>query len=343
MRRPTRRRLLKVAPLLAVGVAGCGGDDAGDGTQTTRVTDTPTADPTTEPTTSERQTTTEEGPASRTAILGEAIAGDQMSMVAKSVSRTQTLGDLQEADPGNTFALVRLEVKNTTQDTYADFSSFLQTQLKDDGGYTYSPVLSVSETAFQGGQLAPGEVTRGDVAFEVPEDASGLTLQFDFSAFSFTDFDRVTVDLSTAASSTADLEQTLHVPVQGIGDTVTHEGSSVTLNGVEFRRSVNDFAEAGEGMEFAIVDVTTANESDEVTTFSSLLQMEVKDGTGLPYSFSLTATSQLTRGYDGGEVAPGEQVRGKLAFEVSQDSSELYFTFEYATLEGGSRTFWQLR
>jgi hypothetical protein len=68
-----------------------------------------------------------------------------------------------------------------------------------------------------------------------------------------------------------------------------------------------------------------------------------KDGTGLPFSFSLRDTSQLTRRYDWGDVAPGEQVRGKFAYELSEDHTELYFTFEYATQDGGSRTLWQLR
>ncbi|WP_020221387.1 DUF4352 domain-containing protein [Halarchaeum acidiphilum] len=275
--------------------------------------------------------------------LGEVVSDDQLSMVVKSLSKTDSLGEYQKAEDGNTYAVVRLEVKNTTQKKYANFSSFLQTKIQDSEGYTYTPTLSVSDSAFQGGQLAPGEVARGDIAFEIPQDASGLTLQFDFSSFSFFELNRVTVDLSSSAGSVGDLKQSLHVPIHGVGDSVTHDGIQVTVNGVEFKTSLGQYTQAPQGREYAIVDVTTANNTDSSVSFSSLLQMAMKDGTGRSFSYAAGASSQLTQAYQGGDVASGGKTRGKIAFEVPKGVSPLYFTFEYSVISGGSKTFWKVR
>jgi len=264
-------------------------------------------------------------------------------MVVRSLSKTDSLSEFQTADAGNTYAVVELAVKNETQNAFANFSSFLQTKLKDASGYAYTPELNVSDSAFQGGQLAPGEVARGDVAFEVPTDASGLTLQFDFSAFSFTDLNRVTVDLTRTADTVADLRQSLHVPIHAVGDAVTHDGVTVTVNSVDYETSMGSYTKAPSGHEYAIVDVTTANGTNDSVAFSSLLQMATKDGSGRSFSYSAAASSQLTRDYSGGEVSSGDSVRGKVAYEVPTDDSPLYFTFEYSVITGGSKTFWKLR
>lgn len=354
----TRRDVLKLAPIAAVSVAGCSDDGSSDSspTDTTETRQSPSGETSTGPRTtrksqsteSETQTQTEtetETPQDQSASVevGEVVSGDQMAMVVKSLSKTDSLGELQDAKEGNTYAVARLEVKNTTQNTYADFNSFLQVELQDGSGYSYSPTISASESAFEGGQLAPGEVARGDVAFEIPSDASDLSLYFDFSAFSFFDFERVSVDLSSKAGSIGDLQQSLHVSIHDVGNSVTHDGITVTVNSVSFETSLGEFTQAPDGKEFAIVDVTTKNGTDGVVAFSSLLQMSTKDGTGQSFSFSAMASSQLTQAYQGGEVEAGERTRGKVAFEVPEGVSPLYFAFEYSVISGGSKTFWQLR
>lgn len=350
-----RRKYLAVSAGM-VGLAGCAGD-GGDGsedttTKTTTSTTTTTSETTTtttteDSTTTEEPTTTEETTTEQvqtaTVQIGEKVAGDQMSMVVKSLQETDSLGDFQDADSGNVYAVIELEVKNTTQNKYANFSSFLQTQIQDGEGYSYDPELVSGESSFSGGQLAPGEVASGDVAFEIPSDASGLTLLFDFEAFSFFKFHRVTVDLTSEASSIADLQQSLNVPVHEVGKQVTHDDVAVSVNSVEFTNSVGSFSEADEGNEFVIIDVTTANNTDSVVNFSSLLQMGVKDGNGQSYNYSTMATSSLTQSYSGGEVSAGQKTRGKIAFEVPEGISPLYFTFEYSIISGGSKTFWKLR
>ncbi|NEU59054.1 DUF4352 domain-containing protein [Halorussus sp. MSC15.2] len=341
-----RRTLLAT---LGAGVfAGCTGSDS-----TARTTDATTTDETTtagETTTGDKTheaddtETADSESGERALAVGERVDDQQLSMVVRDVSKTDKLGEFTTAGSGNTFVVVRLAVKNTTKDTYLGFSGFLQTRAKDDSGYTYDQSLSATDQTFTGGQLVPGEVSRGDIVYEVPKDASGLTLQFDFRAVSFLTVDRVTVDLESTADSVADLKQDLGVDVHDTGKSVSHGGVGVTVNGVEYADTLGDFAQAGEGNEYAIVDITTRNGTGKAQHISTALQMLAKDGKGRSYSLSIDAATALDRPYDeASALADGEKRRGKVAYEVPKGVSPLYWTFEYSLWTDGDKTFWKLR
>lgn len=336
-----RRNFLAATGVFATGVvAGCtdesgdgndGSDGSGDGGDGGDSTPTATASPT-------------EGSQTATVPVGEVVDGDRMSMVVRGVTTQNSLGEFQEADSGNTFVIVQLVVKNTTSSDFISFSGFLQTQVKDSENYTYSQSIVGTGRTFQGGQLAPGEVSRGNLVYEVPEDAEGLTLQFDFQAFSFFNFERVTVDLSEQASSNADLSQSLNVEVHSVGDEVSYDDIAVSVNGIEFESSLGSFAQAEEGNEFAIVDITTTNDTNEEKSISTLLQMKMKDGTGSSYDLSLSALTSLNQPYNESQpLASGESRRGKVPFEVPQGVSPLYWIFEFNVWVDGDKTFWNVR
>jgi len=276
--------------------------------------------------------------------VGEVVEGEQMSMVVRGVERTQSLGQFQEADPGNTYVVVSLAVKNRTESEFVGFSGLLQTQLKDSEDYTYDQTIAVTDQTFQGGQLAPGEVSRGDLVYEVPTDASGLVLQFDFQAFSFFEFDRVTVDLASEADPVGDLTQELKVDVHDVGESVSYGDVTVAVNSVSFETSLGQFSQADDGNEFAIIDITTENGTDDQLQLSTLLQMKMKDGTGASYQLSITALTALDRAYNESQpLAPGESRRGQIAYEVPQGVNPLYWTFEFTLWVDGDKTFWQVR
>lgn len=334
--------------------AGCTGSDS-----TAPTTDATTADATTmESTTvdgtddgsgtsktdSEDSETTETGSVEATASVGERVDDGKMSMVVRDVSTTEKLGEFTEADSGNTFVVVRLAVKNVTSDDFLNFSGFLQTRVKDGSDYTYDQSVSGTDETFTGGQLVPGEVSRGDLAYEVPKDASELELQFDFESVSFLQMNRARVDLESEADSTADVEQELGVPLLDPGETAEDGGVTVSVDGVEFTETLGEFAEAGEGNEFAVVDVTTENETGEARNVSTALQMLAKDGKGRSYSLSIDAATALDRAYDeSASLADGEERSGKVAYEVPKGVSPLYWTFEFTLWTDGDKTFWQLR
>lgn len=345
-----RRHFLALTGVGLASVAGCSGGGDGDG-------GTPADGGGSNgdgggggetPADGEAETSTEEQaeatPRTASVAVGEVVEGEQMSMVVRGIERTESIGEFQEADAGNTFVVVRLAVKNRTQDEFVNFSGLLQTQLKDAEDYTYDQTIAATGQTFQGGQLAPGEVSRGDLVYEVPKDAEGLVLQFDFQAFSLLEFDRVTVDLGSEASSIGELSQDLRVDVHDVGESVTFGDVTVTVNDVSFETSLGQFSQAEDGNEFAIVDITTENGTDEQLSLSTLLQMKMKDGDGSSYQLSVTALSSLDRAYNEGQpLAPGESRRGKVAYEVPQGVSQLYWIFEFTLWVDGDKTFWQVR
>lgn len=337
-----RRYLALVGGCSALGLAGCSSDDrpepvdqteAPDGNGSTG--DEPTAGP----------TTTQEpaGPRTAEVAVGEVVTDDTLEMVVRSVERTDSLGQFQQADAGNTFVVIRMAVKNATQDEYLNFSSLLQTTLSDDENYTYDPTFAVSERRLADGQLVPGEVTRGDVVFEVPTDASGLVMRFDFEAFDFVDLDRVTVRLDEQAAPAGDLRQSLQVDIYSPGDGVEFRGITTTLNSVRRVDAIGSFTSPEQGNEFVIVDISVSNRTGEQQSVSSLLQMNVKDGDGFSYAPDIVATSQLDRGYsEGSPIGNGETRRGEITYEVPQGVTPLYWTFEFTLFTEGDKMFWRL-
>ena len=344
-----RRRFLALAGIGLAGTAGCAGDaeeggdgGSGDGGSGDGDSGETPADGDGGASTDAEQTETT--PQTASVAVGEVVEGDRMSMIVRGVERTESIGEFQQADSGNTFVVVTLAVKNRTQGEFVGFSSLLQTQLKDSDDYTYEQTVATTGQTFQGGQLAPGEVSRGDLVYEVPKDAGGLVLQFDFQSFSFFEFDRVTVDLEAEASSMGDLSQDLQVDVHDVGESVSRGDVTVAVNDVGFETSLDQFSEAASGNEFAIVDVTTENGTDEPLSLSTLLQMKMKDGEGNSYQPSISALTALDRAYDESQpLAPGESRRGQMAYEVPEGASPLYWIFEFTIWVDGDKTFWQVR
>ncbi|AUV83185.1 hypothetical protein C2R22_17305 [Salinigranum rubrum] len=343
-----RRRYISACGVTLAGLTGCTSDERPE-----QVTDTPGSsggessgevDETTE---SEGQTATSTPEPSNqvaTAQIGEVVQDDTLAMVVNGIEETAQIGEFQQAESGRTYVVVDLAIKNVTSDEFISFSGLLQTRLKDDEDYTYDQTFASTGRNLEGGQIAPGEVSRGDVVYEVPEDASGLVMQFDFQALSLFRFSRVEIDLSQSAESTTALEQDLQVDTYEPGDSVSFNDTVVTVNSVETATSIGSFAEADDGNEFVVVDISTVNETSEELNISIALQMLLKGDSGFSYPFDISAYSALDRAYEqGSPLAPGETRRGKLAYEVPEGMSPLYWAFEFSLWVEGTKTFWQIR
>lgn len=342
----TRRRALTATSGALAALAGCTGStdaesdegekDSGDQTTNTE-TQTDSGDGET------AQSEDEQHSESTTVPVGEVVSDDSLAMVARGVEQKEKLGEIQEADSGNTFVIVRLAVKNASEE-FINFSGVFQTRIKDEANTVYDATFGMTDHPIQSGILASGEVARGDVVFEVPKDAEGLTLQFDFSAFDLFDFNRVTVNLGEEASEIADLEQSLNVDILSPGEEAMHEDVGVTVHGVRTESELGSFAQAEEGREYVIPDLEIHNGTDEELSVSTLLQMRVKTGSGLSYTADITGSSQLDKGYsEGSPIASGEARRGELAYEVNTDAEPLYWAFDFLDLGDGNKAFWKLR
>ncbi|WP_435093461.1 DUF4352 domain-containing protein [Halorubrum sp. N11] len=278
------------------------------------------------------------------ATVGELVEGDQLHLVVEDVERASSLGRFSEPDAGNEFVVVSLALKNVS-DGYVSVSNLLQTRLRDNEDYQYDQAITGGGgNTFNAGQFAPGEVERGTVTFEVPEDASGLQLVFDLDASIIGGIDRARINLEEEAASIADLEQNLGVDTYSLGEEVGYQDVTVSVNDVRTESSLGQFSEPDEGNEFVVVDISITNNTGEEQQFSTVLQMMLKDGEGYTYQESLTATTGLDRAFDEGTpLSDGETRRGELPYEVPEGTAPLYWVFEFSVFASGDKTFWEVR
>ena len=323
-------------------LAGCSGSDGEsttDGSTTDGTTDassTSSGEATT--TTTDEETSQSEKTAD--VSVGSVVEDDSLAMVVRDVERKEKLSEYQQADSGNTYVVVTMAVKNKS-DEFVDFNSFWQTRVKDGSDHVYDQTITGSGSAMTSGQLAPGEVSRGDVFFEVPKDAADLTLQFDFSSFQLFSFSRVTVNLGEQADSVADLEQALQVEVHSVGDAVSKHDLKVVVNDVRTAEKLGQFTEADDGND-VIPDISVTNDTGEALSVSISLQMLVKDDTGQAYTLDIGGYSALDQKFAQGSSSGGDTAAANWPTRSRTDAGELLFAFELDLVASGDKTFWSL-
>ncbi len=277
------------------------------------------------------------------AVVGSLIESDDMALVVEDFERGVNLGEFVEPDDGNEFASASVALKNTSDD-FVSVSNLLQTRIRDDENYSYDQTLfSGDEPSFNDGQFAPGEVERGAINFEIPEDATGLTLVWDFNSDLFTGLERALIDVEEE-TAVHTLEQNLQIDVYDVGTTVEFEDTEVTVNEMRTEEELGRFTEPETGNEYVIVDISIENQTGEQQRVSTAIQMMIKDGDGYSYQEDLGATVELDRAFD--ETSPigdGETRRGEVVYEVEEGLSPLYWVFEFSLWNDGDKTFWELR
>ena len=95
--------------------------------------------------------------------------------------------EFNKPEQGKKFVVVDVTLDNQGNEAI-QISSLLQMSLKDATGQVYEVDLSASMAgngSTPDGEIAPGEKLRGQVGFQVPEDAQGLVFVFDADVFGF--------------------------------------------------------------------------------------------------------------------------------------------------------------
>jgi hypothetical protein len=118
--------------------------------------------------------------------VGDALQLNAARIAVLSYDSDAATGDdLFEPRTGNRFVLVEVAVDNTGG---APLSTFLDWRLGDAAGDSWREALAVREPSFLGGELAPGESTRGFLTYEVSRAATllVLTVKLDDDTATFT-------------------------------------------------------------------------------------------------------------------------------------------------------------
>ncbi len=118
--------------------------------------------------------------------IGDVIEIGEMTLTVNEI--TNPPGDeFSKPDEGHKFLVVDVTFENKSAETQT-LSSLLQMNLKDDTGQQYDVDLMasiVSDGSTPDGEIAPGEKIRGQVGFQVPEDATGFVFVFDADIFGY--------------------------------------------------------------------------------------------------------------------------------------------------------------
>lgn len=117
-------------------------------------------------------------------VAGDIIEIGELTLTVNEVTYPQG-DDFNKPDEGKKFLVVDLTLQNTSAEAKM-ISSLLQMYLKDKTGQKYEVDL-IASTASGGtmpdGEIAPDEKLRGQVGFQVPEDAESLVFVFDADVF----------------------------------------------------------------------------------------------------------------------------------------------------------------
>lgn len=120
-----------------------------------------------------------------------------------------------------------------------------------------------------------------------------------------------------------------------IGDSYSKDGLIITLNEVRKEKG-GEFDEAKNG-EFLVFNVSVLNNTNAEFNISSLLNFELKDSDGYPYSPTLLLEG--TKSSVDGEVSPGDTLRGEIAYDAPD--SKLY-EFHYSEVFAKGKGKWKI-
>lgn len=103
----------------------------------------------------------------------------------------------------------------------------------------------------------------------------------------------------------------------------------------------DEFSQPEAGNQFVVVDLLFVNTGQSADSLSTMLQMQLKDGTNQVYDIDLMAAVVAGASSPDGEIAPGERIRGSVGFQTPTDATGLQFVFD-ASLFGSGRVFVEL-
>jgi len=131
-----------------------------------------------------------------------------------------------------------------------------------------------------------------------------------------------------------------------VGETATDGELNITVNSIRFTEKIdeqdNEFlvAEAAQGKEYLIIDITAENiKSDETQSVSTMFSSEIIDDEGYTYTQDFTGLTALDKAFKDGEILPGNKKRGELAFEVPKNATTLQFAFKFDMFTGTTALF----
>lgn len=346
----TRRRLLQSSAALGtLALAGCSGGGSStpsvDPSQLNRSGQSGSGtngspDQTATETPQEYETVDSANP---TVNVGQVVADDTLAFAVQSFSRQASIGE-QSPREGREYALLQVAFRNRTAGEYLSFNN-VRSHIVSSDGTQYNRLNFRGDLGAEAAreQLAPGELARSVLVYTVPTDVTDVTAFFEFFTPAV-DYDTVTIDLSETSRPIATFDQNLNVPFNDVGETITDEGLSVTLEGVRTADTIEGAGPAGDQQEYVIPELTLENGSGSLVNVVFTEDAGLKDDNGNSFALSTNALTEMENPLpQSREVRGSETISGELAYVVPRGIRPLYFVFDFSFVVDGFRRFWQVR
>ncbi|MFP8951883.1 DUF4352 domain-containing protein [Natrialbaceae archaeon A-arb3/5] len=350
MQRIDRRTYLTLLAGGTILLAGCAGDEDADSDEASSRNDETGTDSRQRSERDESEdedeqsdpSTADEMPADL--AVGDPIDIGSLTLVVADFERANDVpvgenDEVLEADEGEAFGVVDLAVQQTGDEAVIAVDDVVTVDLgADEDGREYDRVaVTADETAEVidpvTSRLAPGEVARGDLVFEI-DDADGFVLDLESGG------ETITVDLETESESSTVLEQDLS-NVHSFGQGIEMAGMTVTVATLEQGNNLGGFMQSDEGHETVAVGIDIENASGRERTLAPK-QVHLKDELGRSYA-DAPGVLRALEGVDGHVLQDGDEHEGTVIYQVEDGLGELYWAFDFSEWGENRRAFWQLR
>jgi hypothetical protein len=135
-------------------------------------------------------------------------------------------------------------------------------------------------------------------------------------------------DLSTGnQTSSGDSSEIPRETIFAVGDIISINETILVVLGWD-QPPGGDFNPPDSGKEYLVVDLMIANQGDKSFNVSPAFQMTLKSVSGQKYNVNGKANIAAGSNTPGGELNPGEVVRGKVGFHIPKDQEDFIFVYE---------------
>lgn len=273
--------------------------------------------------------------------VGERLEVDDFEVVVSDFDRVDDVtgadDEVLEADDGTVFGVVDLAVRHAGEEAILAVDEYVSVDLGDEEGGTYDRIdaLENDPQVPTESRLAPGEVARGTLVYELDDDTDAPVVDLES-----VDGEAYVVTLDEEADSSVTLEQELD-DVRSFGQHAEGAGVEVTVTTLEHGNNLGGFMQSDEGHEVVAVGLSLENESGRDRTLSTG-QAALIDEFGRHHGDA----PKMVRGledFEGTELKGGEEHDGKIAYQIEEGHSELYWVFDFLEWGDDRREFWKLR
>jgi hypothetical protein len=208
--------------------------------------------------------------------------------------------------------------------------------LKDSSGKVYemngiSGYVSGSDSPVA--EIVPGEIIRGKIGFQVPEEQADFVFIYEPDQ---DDLGEISINLGSTPvflDPPTDINLKFQQKIFLVGDSAEILNQIVQVIEVSYPAD-EEIARPKEGYKSIVVDLQFENQGDATLYFTGSDQIYLKDSTGQKYSSNSSALPEDSD-YVVGSLQPGESIRGQIGFHVPEDAGGFIFVFDPDLFEFG--------